>query len=298
VDGPLRAVILRETGGPEQLQVEEVEEPEEPTLRVRAAGLNFLDVLVRRGLYPQMPELPHVLGSEVAGELDGERVFGFPNGAGGYAERVRVDPRWTFPLPEGATFEDGAAFLMAYLTAWMPLRRLEAETVLVTAASGGVGSAAVRVAKQLGAHVIAAASTDEKRRFALDLGADEAVGYEDLPPCDVAFDLVGGDVFAACIPALRPMGTLIAVGEAGGSWPELSPRLLVGRNVSVQGFYLGRLMRLAPDVVRAAADEVVELWRSGAVGPVVGATFPLEQAAEAHRLIDERRHVGKVVLTV
>jgi NADPH2:quinone reductase len=187
---------------------------------------------------------------------------------------------------------------MAYLTAWMPLRRIQAETVLVTAASGGVGSAAVRIAKHLGARVIAAASTDEKRRFALELGADEAVGYDELPPCDVAFDPVGGEVFAACIPALRPMGTLIAVGEAGGSWPDLSPRLLVGRNVSVQGFYLGRLMRLAPDLVRAAAEEVVELWRSGAVEPVVGATFPLERASDAHRLIDERKHVGKVVLTV
>jgi NADPH2:quinone reductase len=294
----LRAVVLRETGGPEQLKVEEVEEPEEPALRVRAAGVNFLDVLVRRGLYPQMPELPHVLGSEVAGELDGERVFGFPSGAGGYAERVRVDPRWTFALPDGATFEAGAAFLMAYLTAWMPLRRLEAETVLVTAASGGVGSAAVRIAKHLGARVVAAASTDEKRRFALELGADEAVGYEELPPCDVAFDPVGGDVFAASIAALRPMGTLIAVGEAGGSWPDLSPRMLVGRNVSVQGFYLGRLMRLAPELVRTAAEEVVQLWRDGALAPVVGATFALERAADAHRLIDAREHVGKLVLTV
>jgi NADPH2:quinone reductase len=294
----LKAVVLRETGGPEQLRLEEVEELEEPALRVRAAGVNFLDVLVRRGLYPQMPELPHVLGSEVAGELDGQPVFGFPSGAGGYAERVRIDPQWTFPLPDGASFEEGAAFLMAYLTAWMPLRRVEAGTVLVTAASGGVGSAAVRIAKRLGARVVAAASTEEKRRFALELGADEAVGYDEQPPCDVAFDPVGGEVFTACLSALRPLGRLVAVGEAGGKWPDLSPRLLVGRNVSVQGFYLGRLMRLAPDAVRAAADEVVELWRRGAVGPVVGATFPLERAADAHRLIDERKHVGKVVLTV
>ena len=294
----MRAVVLRETGGPEQLQLEEVAEPDEPALRVRAAGVNFMDVLIRRGQYPQMPELPHVLGGEVAGELDGERVFGFPGGSGGYAERVRVDPQWLFPLPDGASFEEGASFLMANLTAWLPLRRVEAETVLVTAASGGVGSAAVRIGKHLGARVVAAASTEEKRRFALELGADEAVGYDELPPCDVAFDVVGGDVFAACLPALRPLGTLIAVGEAGGRWPELDPRLLVGRNVSVQGFYLGRLMRLAPELVRAAAEEVVELLRSGAVEPVVGETFPLEQVAEAHRLIDERKHVGKVVLTV
>ena len=180
----------------------------------------------------------------------------------------------------------------------MPLRRLEGGTVLVTAASGGVGSAAVQVAKHLGARVVAAASTDEKRRFALELGADEAVGYEELPPCDLAFDPVGGDVFAACLTALRPLGTVIAVGYAGGMWQDVNPALLVGRNVSVQGFYLGRLMRLAPELVRTAAEEVVELWRSGAVRPVVGATFTLEQAADAHRLIDERQHMGKVVLTV
>ena len=295
----MKAVLLRETGGPEQLSVEEVEEPPEPSLRVRAAGVNFLDVLVRRGQYPQMPELPHVLGSEVAGELEGRRVLGFPSGSGGgYAERVSVDPQWTFELPDGAGFEEGAAFLLAYLTAWLPLRRLEGGAVLVTAASGGVGSAAIQVAKHLGAHVIAAASTDEKRRFALEIGADESVGYDDLPACDVAFDPVGGDVLTACLAALRPLGTVIAIGSAGGTWQDVNPALLVGRNVSLQGFYLGRLMRLAPDLVRVAAEEVLDLWRKRAVRPVVGATFPLEQAADAHRLIDDRKHLGKLVLTV
>ena len=114
----------------------------------------------------------------------------------------------------------------------------------------------------------------------------------------MAFDPVGGDVFAACLTAVRPLGTVIAVGYAGGMWQDVSPALLVGRNVSVQGFYLGRLMRLVPDLVREAADEVVELWRRGVVRAVVGATFPLEQAEEAHRLIEDRRHVGKVVLSV
>jgi NADPH:quinone reductase len=291
----VRAVVLRETGGPEQLQIDERDEPDPPAVRVRAAGVNFLDVLVRRGEYPQMPQLPHVLGSEVAGELDGRRVMALPPG-GGYAELASVEPEWIFPLPDGASFEEGAAFLMAFLSAWIPLRGLAGGTVLVTAASGGVGGAAVQVAKHLGAHVVAAASTEEKRRFALELGADEAVGYDALPPCDVAFDPVGGDVFAACLAALRPLGTLVAVGFAGGLWQDVSPALLVGRNVAVRGFYLGRLMRHDPGLVRAAAEEVLALWREGAVRPVVGATFPLEQAAEAHRSIDERRHVGKVVL--
>jgi NADPH:quinone reductase len=291
----VRAVVLRETGGPEQLQVEELDEPAPPAVRVRAAGVNFLDVLVRRGAYPQMPPLPHVLGNEVAGELDGRRVMALPPG-GGYAELATVDPDWVFPLHDGASFEEGAAFLMTFLSAWIPLRELAGGTVLVTAASGGVGGAAVQVAKHLGAYVVAAASTEEKRRFALELGADGAVGYDALPPCDVAFDPAGGDVFAACLTALRPLGTLVAVGFAGGLWQDVSPALLVGRNVAVRGFYLGRLMRHDPGLVRAAADEVLALWREGSVRPVVGASFPLEQAAEAHRSIDERKHVGKVVL--
>ncbi|MEX2645015.1 MAG: NADPH:quinone oxidoreductase family protein [Gaiellaceae bacterium] len=291
----MKAVVLRETGGPEQLHVEDVDEPDPPALRVHAAGVNFLDVLVRRGEYPQMPPLPHVLGSEVAGELDGRRVMALPPG-GGYAELATADADWVFPLPEGASFEEGAAFLMAFLSAWIPLRGLAGGTVLVTAASGGVGGAAVQVAKHLGAHVVAAASTEEKRHFALELGADEAVGYDALPPCDVVFDPVGGDVFTACLAALRPLGTLVAVGFAGGLWQDVSPALLVGRNVAVRGFYLGRLMRHDPALVRAAAEEVLALWQQGAIRPVVGATFPLEQAAEAHRSIDERRHLGKVVL--
>jgi NADPH:quinone reductase len=290
----VKAVVLHETGGPERLVVEDVPEPEGTTIQVRAAGVNFLDLLVRRGEYPQVPDFPHVPGIEVAGELDGRRVMALPRG--GYAERAAVDPEWIWDLPEGASFEEGASFLMAFLTAWIPLRRLEGGTVLVTAAAGGVGSAAVQLAKHLGSHVVAAASSDEKRRFALELGADEAVGYDELPPCDVAFDPVGGEVFAACLKALRPLGMAVAVGYAGGLWAEVSPAWLVGRNAGIQGFYLGRLMAHRAELVRAAGDEVVGLWRSGAVRPVVGATFPLEGAADAHRLIEERKHVGKVVL--
>src|SRR3954462_10209682 len=118
----MRAVVLREVGGP--LAVEEVPEPTSGTgVDVRAAGINFADVLIRRGLYPQMPELPHVLGSEVAGELDGRRVLALPRAAGGFAERVEVDPQWTFPLPDGASFAAGASFMTTYLTAYVPLHR-------------------------------------------------------------------------------------------------------------------------------------------------------------------------------
>jgi NADPH2:quinone reductase len=298
----LRAVVLHEVDG--DLAVEDVPDPEgENVLDVRAAGINFLDVLVRRGMYPQMPELPHVLGSEVAGELDGRRVAALPRGrGGGYAERVEVDPRWTFELPEGASFAEGASFLMTFLTAFVPLTRhvrLTPESrVLVHAGSGGVGVAAIQIAKFAGATVVATASSDEKRAFAREHGADEVRGYDELDDVrvDVVVDPVGGEVFARSLKLLEPLGSIVAVGFAGGQWQPVDPALVVGRNISVVGFYLGRLMQLRPEYVQDCAHELIALWRRGELRPVVGATFPLEQAAEAHALIERREHVAKVVL--
>jgi NADPH2:quinone reductase len=301
----VKAVVLRETGGPEQLEPAEVPLPApgdgEVLVRVRAAGINFADVLVRGGRYPQPPELPTILGSEVAGECDGRRVMALPR-VGGYAEVVAVDEESLVPLPDGASFEEGASFLLTFLTAWIPLTRQtrveSGSVVLVHAGAGGVGSAAIQVAKHLGARVVATASSEEKRRVALELGADEALGYDDFEgvKADVVLDSVGGDVFARSFGVLKPLGTVIGIGFAGGWWEPLDPAPLVGRNVGMQGFYLGRLMRHRPDVVQEAVGEVVALWAEGAVKPLVGATFPLESAPDAHRLIEERRSVGKVVL--
>jgi NADPH2:quinone reductase len=302
----MKAVLLRETGGPDRLELAEVPEPEagdgEVVVRVRAAGVNFADVLVRQGRYPQPPELPTVPGSEVAGEVDRRRVMALPPGRG-YAEAVAVDERLVVPLPDGASFEEGAGFLLTFLTAWIPLTRQvrvgEGSVVLVHAGSGGVGSAGIQLAKHLGARVVATASTDEKRRVALEQGADEAFGYEEFAErvrADVVLDPVGGDVFAQSFQVLKPLGTVVAIGFAGGRWDSLDPAPLVGRNLGVQGFYLGRLMRHEPALVREAVGELVELWSSGAVKPLVGATFPLAEAGAAHALIESRGHVGKVVL--
>jgi NADPH2:quinone reductase len=300
--------VLTGVGGPEQLVVEELPEPEagdgQAVVDVRAVGINFADVLIRLGTYPQPPELPAVLGSEIAGELDGARVMGFVlDGGGGYAERVAVDRRWLLPLPESASFAEGAAFPMAFLTAWIPLTELVrvafGARVLVTAAAGAVGTAALQVVKALNGAPVAAVGDDEKLELTRSLGAVEAVTYEalgELGQVDVVFDLVGGDVFRQSLSLLRPMGTAIAVGYAGGMWQELSPAWLVGRNIGVHGFYLGRLIGREPELVSRAAKDVLRLWEGGAVRPVVGAEFPLEQAAEAHRLIESRQSTGKVVL--
>jgi len=297
----MKAVLLREVGG--DLALEDVAEPEgEAVVDVRAAGVNFADILIRRGLYPQMPELPYVLGNEVAGELDGRRVVALPRAAGGYAERVEVDPQWTFPLPDAASYAAGAAFLTTYLTAHIPLvHQLHisgGSVVLVHAGAGGVGCAAIQLAKNRGATVIATASSEEKREFARSAGADEAIGYDDVDELrvDVVFDPVGGEIFTRSLPLLNPLGAIVAVGFAGGPWQDPSVQWLVGRNVSVVGVYLGRLMKLRPQLVKEAAEELLAMWARGEIDPLVGATFPLAEAGQAHALIESRRHVGKVVL--
>ncbi|HET8607903.1 MAG TPA: NADPH:quinone oxidoreductase family protein [Gaiellaceae bacterium] len=302
MDREVRAAVLREIGG--ALAVEEVAEPEGAVLDVRAAGVNFADVLIRRGDYPQPPELPFVPGSEVAGDLDGRRVIAFVRGSGGgYAERVAVDFDWVIDLPEHASYAEGAAFLLTTLTAWIPLTRQArvrpGSTVLVHAAAGGVGSAAVQVARHLGARVVATAGSEEKRRVALELGAEEAWSYEEFPDrvrADVVLDPVGGEIFARSLRVLEPLGAAVAIGYAGGLWQDVSPQLVVGRNISISGFYLGRLTQLRPQLVREAVGEVVELWRDGALKPLVGAEFPLERAGEALDHLESRRSVGKVVL--
>jgi NADPH2:quinone reductase len=289
--------VLREVGG--DLAVEEWNEPSGVVVDVRAAGVNFADLLIRRGHYPQMPELPYVLGNEIAGELDGRRVCAWSVGGGGYAERVEVDPAWVFDLPSAASFAAGASFLTTYLTAYIPLISIvRAESVLVHAGSGGVGSAAIQLAKHRGAYVYATASSDEKREVARRVGADEVRGYDEIDDLrvDVVLDPVGGETFTRSLPLLNPLGTIVAIGFTSGLWQDPSVPWLVGRNASVFGFYLGRLLRLDPALVRARAEELLELWADGAIDPLVGATFSLADARDAHASIEARRHVGKVVL--
>jgi NADPH2:quinone reductase len=306
----MRAVVVHAPGPPEALAVEEVVEPAaaagEVVVDVRAAGVNFADMLIRRGAYPQPPPLPWIPGAEVAGvTAGGRRVLGLPPATGGgYAERVAVEERWLFELPAEASFEEGAAFPLAFLTAWLPLTRQarvqRGMRVLVHAAAGGVGTAAVQAASVLGAEVVATAGSEEKLALPLSLGASQGVTYDrlhEVEPVDVVLDPVGGSLFADSLPLLRPLGTAIAIGFAGGAWQPLDPALLVGRNVAAAGFYLGRLMRLEPATVHTAALDLLRLWEGGLLRPVVGATYPLERAPEAHRLLEERRSTGKVVLT-
>lgn len=305
----MRAIQQEAVGGPEVLALRELPEPQlddgQELVRVRAAGVNFADTLIRRGRYPQLPSLPWIPGSEVAGETeDGRRVLGLvPERGGGYAELVPVDRQWLFELPPEASFEQGASFLLAFLTAWIPLTRqttvARGTRVLVHAGAGGVGSAAVQAASALGADVVATAGSEEKLAVPLALGARQAVTYDrldEIAPVDVVVDPVGGTLFTDSIRLLRPLGVAVAIGYASGAWAAIDPAQLVGRNVGVQGLYLGRLMRYEPELVREAALDLLRLWQAEIVRPVVGATFPLGQASEAQLSLEERRSTGKVVL--
>jgi NADPH2:quinone reductase len=301
----LKAAVLSEVDGPFELR--DVPDPTpadgEAVVRVRAAGINFLDILIRRGRYPQMPELPAVLGVEISGELDdGSRVMAMVS-AGAYAELAAVPRASLVPLPDDATFAEGAGFLLTFLTAYVPLTRQvrlrEGAMVLVHAAAGGVGCATIQVARALGARVIAAVGSPEKLDLCRELGAEEGYTYDEIPDdlrVDVVVDPVGGELFEAAVSRLRPLGQLVAIGFAGGMWPELQPAQLVGRNVGVQGVYIGRLLRHAPDVIAAATAELLELWRADTIRPTVGAEFPLADVEDAHAHVESRRSVGKVVL--
>ena len=302
----MRAAVLTSVGGPFALR--DVPEPSTEggrvLVRVRAAGINFADVLVRRGRYPQMPELPAVLGSEIAGELeDGTRVMAFTSGGGGYAEVAAVDRAQVVPLPDDASFAEGASFLLTFLTAYIPLTRQvrvsPGTTVLVYAGAGGVGTATIQVARALGARVVAAVGSAEKLDVCRELGAEEAYVYADLPEdlqVDVVVDPVGGELFAGSFARLRPLGAVVAIGSAAGAWAEIEPARLVGRNVGLYGFYLGRLLRLDPELVGTAVGELLGVWQTGGLRPLVGAELPLEEVERAHELVESRQSVGKVVL--
>jgi NADPH2:quinone reductase len=259
--------------------------------------------MVRRGVYPQMPELPAILGSEVAGELeDGTRVMAI-TGGGGYAEEVAVDGAQVVPLPDHASFAEGASFLLTFLTAYIPLTRQvrigPGSRVLVTAAAGGVGTAAIQIARGLGAAVVGAVGSREKVETCVSLGAEAAYVYDELPDdetFDVVLDQVAGDAFPSLLNRLRPLGTVIAVGSAAGAWPTVEPARIVGRNAAVAGFYLGRLLRLDPELVGTAVGELLAFWQTGALKPLVGAEIPLDEVERAHELVESRQSVGKVVL--
>ncbi len=304
----MRAVVATRLGGPEVMELKEVPDPElgpgQTLIRVHRAGVNFADLSSTQGRYAMAPPPPFIPGLEVSGHevATGRPVFAIV-ASGGYAELVGADFAWS---AEGLDLDDAAGYPLAGLTAFYALRhvgRLQpGETVLVTAAAGGVGSSAIQVARALGAgRVIGIASSPEKRTRALQIGAGEAVGYEDpIPgPVDVMVDMVGGDVFQKAIEAMAPFGRMVCIGSTSGQLQQI-PGVgdLRMRGVGVLPFSMGALRTRHPDLFAKTSAEGIEMIRSGALRPPIGHVLPLAQAAEAHRLLGSRATMGKVLLAV
>ncbi len=327
----MRAIQIVELSGPDTaLQLSELPEPEPSHMltpgsgvlvEVRAAGVSFPEVLQTRGEYQVKPPLPFVPGSEVGGVVRsapsgstlsvGDRVAAFCM-LGGFAEVAVAPEFFCFPLPESLDFAQGASLVLNYHTAYFALklrgRLTEGEWVLVHGAAGGVGTAALQVARGLGARTIAVVSSDTKERVAREAGADELVrsdsAWKDLAKeisgggVDVVLDPVGGDRFTDSLRSLREGGRVVVVGFTGGSIPEVKVNRLLLGNTEVVGAGWGAYVLSKPDVSREIGAAVGELIERGFVRPVVGAKFSLERAADALRLIEGREATGKVVLDV
>jgi NADPH:quinone reductase-like Zn-dependent oxidoreductase len=321
----MRAVVITRTGPPEVLEVQERPDaqpgPGQVAIDVRAAGVNFADTMARVGLYPDAPKLPAVVGYEVAGTVvgSGERVMAGTR-FGGYASRVVVAEDDLVPLPERLSFEQGAAIPVNYSTAWAGLVRYGSlqpgERVLIHAAAGGVGIAATQIAKRHGAEVYGTASA-AKHDACRAQGVDVAIDYrrpgweKGLPRFDVVMDAVGGASFRTSYKLLNPGGRLVAFGASSLTSGETRNPLVVARNaVRMPWFNLIRQMSASKSVIglnmltlwdhagtlKPWIDPLTALMEDGTIQPVVAEAVPFDRAPEAHRILAERRNVGKVVL--
>lgn len=330
----MRVVAITRHGGPQVLAVQErpdpVPGPGEVLIDVAACGVNFADVMARIGVYPDAPKPPCVVGYEVAGTIleAGEGVEGPHAGQrvlagtrfGGYASRVAVPAADTLALPEPLSFAQGAAVPVNYATAWAGLigyGGLQAgERVLVHSAGGGVGIAATQIAKRAGAEVYGTASPGKHERI-LELGVDRALDYTSpgwergLPPMDLVMDPIGGASFRRSYSLLRPGGRLVAFGAtavvSGERRNPVSalrtvlrmPRFNLIRQMSESKAVIGLNMLSLwkdRDTIQPWVTPLRELIEDGTIAPVVAGEFDFEHAGDAHRMITERRNVGKVVL--
>jgi len=324
----LRAVLCKAYGPPESLVVEDVASPTpgpgELVVAVKAAGVNFPDVLIIQNKYQVKPPLPFSPGSELAGVVKqvgdgvtrvkaGDRVMAI-TGYGAFAEEVKTDARRVLPIPDGMDFVSAAAFGLTYATSDHALRDRAAlkpgETVLVLGAAGGVGLAAIDIAKALGARVIACASSDDKLAVCRQHGADEAINYatEDLRDrikaltdgrgADVVYDPVGGPYTEPALRSIAWRGRLLVVGFAAGEIPKIPLNLTLLKGCSIVGVYWGDFARREPERFADAMRQLGRWFAEGKLKPHVSRTFPLERAADALTLMANRQVKGKVVLTV
>jgi len=312
---------------PAELRVSEIPEPEAGPgtlqVEVRAAGCNFFDILIVQGKYQVKPAFPFTPGGEIAGVVRevGEGVEGFAVGdrilagtqTGGFAETAVVPARDAHLLPDGMSFEEGAAIPIIYPTSYAALifrANLQAgETLLVHAAAGGVGSAALQIGKALGARVIATVGGAEKAEIARELGADEVIDYrvDDFVArvneitggsgADVIYDSVGGDVFDRSLKCIAWNGRLLVVGFASGRIPELKANRILLKNIAVTGIHWGAYLDNEPERVPETFEGLFALYREGMIKPLIFKSYALEDLPSALGDLASRKTHGKLIIT-
>jgi NADPH:quinone reductase len=322
----MKAVQLKEYGGPEVLEMVEIEKPvpsgREVLIEIKAIGINYADTARREGQYVVKTPLPFIPGAEIAGIVAsvGDKVTSVKPGmrvvtlieSGGYSEFALADERSLIPIPEQLDYQNAVALPLQGLSAYHVLRtmgRLEkGESVLVHAAAGGVGTLAVQLAKLFGAgKVIATASSSEKLELARQMGADVLINYSESnwveqvleatggKGVDVALEMVGGDVFQKTLKCLATFGRLVVFGAASGEQSKMYPSSLMARNQSVIGFFLPQIMR-KPELLQPSLVELLSYLGEGKLKLTIGGVFPLEEAANVHRLLQSRKTTGKLIL--
>ena len=323
----MRALVCTEYGPPEKLVIRELPPPEpgpgQVCIEVRAAGLNFPDLLMIAGEYQLKTPPPFVPGAEVAGIVTatgkdvtrfkpGDEVIAMPLG-GAFAEVCVADEAATVPKPADLDFEEAAGFAITYFTAMHAFRQsarlAEGETVLVLGAAGGVGSAAIELAKAMGARVIAAASSAKKLEFAKALGADATIDYSTEPlndavkrltdgkGVDVVFDPVGGELAQQALRATGWHGRYLVIGFASGEIPALPANLALLKEASIVGVWWGTWAAKHPREQIDNMRLLSELLENGEIRPRVSASVPLDDYLEAFDAIRERRAQGKIVFS-
>ena len=324
----MRAVLVERYNEIDAIHVSDIPVPETPAgsvrVKVHAAGVGFVDGLKIRGLYQTKDPLPFVPGSEFAGVVDeagagstrftpGTPVLGFAR-SGALADYVVVPEGALHPLPQGLSFAVASAFRMNYMTALYALSERgylqKGETLFVLGAAGGVGIAAVQVGKLLGARVIAAASSDAKRAFAKQHGADETIDYtkpnwrDDLKALvgergvDVVYDPVGGEIGLTAFRTLGWRGRHLVVGFAGGPISALPFNLPLLKGASLVGVDLAQIGRREPEIEARVVDRLMAWLMDGSLAPVVGQTFDISEFREAFRTMTGREAIGKVVISM
>lgn len=315
----MRAIQITSLDGPEAVELVDVPTPSKDglvTIEVKAAGVAFPELLQSRGQYQLKPDLPFIPGAEVAGVVveapadsglaPGDRVASLCL-LGGFAEQVQAQADLTFKLPDSVSFEEGAAFLFNYCTVYFGLvergHLAEGETVLVHGAAGGIGTAAIQVAKAFGAgKVIGVVSTEEKGEIAMSVGADEYVladGFREAvgQNVDIVVDPVGGDRFTDSLRTLKAHGRLLVIGFTAGEIPTVKVNRLLLNNLSVVGVGWGAFAMPRRGHVATEFEAMRPHLESGALKPLVGPGFPLAEASKALVLLDQRAATGKVLLT-